>query len=118
MLTFQTSALHIMRLAALITGALAVTVGCNIGSKIGNGISDFGHDLANPELVTVGGPGVQVVKGSYSSPIVDPWDDNGPVIVAFEFKDNVPYLAMRPLNGQGGCDTGVAYSSIVRDKLD
>ena len=118
MLTFQTSALHMLRVTALITAALAVTAGCNIGSKIGNGISNFGHDLANPELVTVGGPGVQVVKGSYSSPIVDPWDDNGPVIVAFEFKDNVPYLAMRPLTGKGGCDTGVAYSSIVRDKLD
>lgn len=87
-------------------------------SKIGNGISDFGTDLANPDLITVGGPGVRVAEGSYASPLVDPWDDAGPVVVAFEFLSDGPHLAMRPLNGGSGCDTGLAYSSIVRDKLD
>ena len=89
-------------------------------SKIVSGISDFGNNLANPDLITVGGPGTRVAKGSYASPLVDPWDDAGPVVVAFEFLSDGPHLAMRPLNANGGsgCDTGLAYSSIVRDKLD
>lgn len=94
------------------------SLACNVGSKIGNGISDFGNHLANPDLITVGGPGVRVAEGNYASPLVDPWDDNGPVVVAFEFLSDGPHLAMRPLNGGAGCDTGLAYSSIVRDKLD
>ncbi len=109
---------HLCSIGFLIIGAFGVTA-CNVGSKIGNGITDFGNNLANPDLITVGGPGVRVAQGHFSSPIVDPWDDNGPVIVAFEFKDDGPHLAMRPLDGGGaGCDTGLAYSSIVRDKLD
>ena len=87
-------------------------------SKIVNGISDFGNNLANPDLITVGGPGSRVAEGSYASPLVDPWDDAGPVVVAFEFLSDGPHLAMRPLKGGSGCDTGLAYSSIVRDKLD
>jgi hypothetical protein len=106
------------RRGALCT-ALAINVlGCNVGSKIGNGIADFGNNLANPDLVTVGGPGVRVTEGHYASPLVDPWDDDGPVIVAFEFQSDGPHLAMRPLKGGAGCNTGLAYSSIVRDKLD
>jgi|GEM_PF-2304836 len=104
-------------------GGLCATVAlnalaCGVGDKIGNGIADFGNNLANPDLITVGGPGVQVAKGHYASPLVDPWDEDGPVIVAFEFQSDGPHLAMRPLQGGAGCNTGIAYSSIVRDKLD
>lgn len=94
------------------------TFACGVGDKIGNGIADFGNNLANPDLVTVGGPGVRVAQGRYASPLVDPWDDDGPVIVAFEFLSDGPHLAIRPLKGRPGCNTGLAYSSIVRDKLD
>jgi hypothetical protein len=117
-LDFNQSSLRFVCTIGLLTiGALNATA-CNIGSKIGNGVADFGSALANPDLITVGGPGVLVARGHFSSPIIDPWDDNGPVIVAFEFEDDGPHLTMRPLNGDPGCNTGIAYSSIVRDKLD
>ena len=95
-------------------GAITILLSsCNIGS----GIADFGNDLANQPTVTVGN-GQRLATGHYSSPLVDPWDDNGPVIIAFEYLDDGPHLAMRPWDGSPGCDTGIAYSSVVRDKLD
>lgn len=108
-----------MRIPYLLTMTVLVVAagGCNLGSKIGNGISDFGNNLADPDLITVGGPGVRVAEGHFASPLVDPWDEN-PVVVAFEFKDDGPHLAMLPLKDGTKCNTGVAYSSIVRDKLD
>jgi hypothetical protein len=113
----QFSLRFICRIGLLTIGAFNA-LACNVGSKIGNGVADFGTSLANPDLITVGGPGTRVAQGHFSSPIVDPWDDDGPVIVAFEFKDDGPHLTMRPLSGNSGCGTGIAYSSIVRDKLD
>lgn len=80
------------------------------------GIADFGNDIANPPTVTIG-DSRRVAQGRFSSPIVDPWDDRGPIIIAFEYLGNDPHLAMRPVNGSPGCDTGIAYSSVVRDKL-
>ena len=70
----------------------------------------------NPRLQS--GQVERVATGHYSSPIVNPWDDRGPIIIAFEYLDDGPHLAMRPVDGSAGCDTGIAYSSIVRDKLD
>ncbi len=91
---------------------LPLITSCSIGS----GIADFGNDVTNQPKITFGASR-QVVKGQYASPIVDPWDDRGPVIIAFEYTDGAPHLAMRPEDGSKGCDTGVAYSSVVRDKL-
>jgi len=85
--------------------------------SIGKGIADFGNDVANQPPVSFG-TSRRVAVGHYSSPLVDPWDDRGPVIIAFEYKDDGPHLAMRPLDGTSGCDTGLAYASVVRDKLD
>jgi hypothetical protein len=98
-------------LLAIVTGLLSTS--CTIS----NGIADFGNDVANQSPVTFG-PSHRVVAGHFSSPIVDPWDDRGPVIIAFEYVDGNPHLAMRPVDGTQGCDTGIAYSSVVRDKLD
>ena len=88
-----------------------------IACDISKGISDFGNNVANPELVSINGPGQRLATGHYNSPLVDPWGENGPVIIAFEFIGQDPHLAMRPMDGSAGCDTGLAYSSIVRDKL-
>ena len=85
--------------------------------SIGKGIADFGNDVANQPPVSFGNAR-RVAVGHYSSPLVDPWDDRGPVIIAFEYKSDGPHLAMRPLDGTSGCDTGLAYASVVRDKLD
>ena len=93
--------------------AVLLLSSCNIG----NGIADFGNNVANPPTVAIGASH-RVAAGRYSSPIVDPWDDRGPVIIAFEYLDDGPHLAMRPVDGSSGCDTGMAHSSIVRDKLD
>jgi hypothetical protein len=84
---------------------------------IGNGIADFGSDMTNPQIVTIG-DSRRVAQGHFSSPIVDPWDDRGPIIIAFEYLGNDPHLAMRPVDGTPGCDTSIAYSSVVRDKLN
>ena len=86
---------------------------CNIA----NGIADFGNHVVNQPPVAIG-DSHRIATGQYSSPIVDPWDDAGPVIIAFEYLDGSPHLAMRPVSGSKGCDTDLAYSSIVRDKLD
>lgn len=94
-------------------GALAPLIS---SCSIGTGIADFGNDVTNQPKITFGASR-QVVKGQFASPIVDPWDDRGPVIIAFEYADGAPHLAMRPEDGSKGCDTGVAYSSVVRDKL-
>lgn len=102
-----------------VAGASCGVVLCLLltGCSIGDGIANFGNNIANPPLVAIGGPGVRIATGHYSSPLVDPWAEEGPAIVAFEYLDDGPHLAMRPLDGTAGCDTGLAYSSVVRDKL-
>ncbi len=99
--------------ALRLVAAGLVLSSCNIGS----GIADFGNNIANQPPIAIGSSHL-VATGHYSSPIVNPWDDRGPIIIAFEYLDDGPHLAMRPVDGSAGCDTGIAYSSIVRDKLD
>ncbi len=95
-------------------GAITILISsCNIGK----GIADFGNNVANQPPVSFGN-GKRVAAGNFTSPLVDPWDDRGPVIIAFEYIGSEPHLAMRPIDGSSGCDTGLAYASVVRDKLD
>jgi len=96
--------------------AWAVLVPLLASCSIGTGIQDFGNDVTNQPRITFGASH-QLVKGQYTSPIVDPWDDRGPVIIAFVYINGAPHLGMRPEDGTTGCDTDVAYSSVVRDKL-
>lgn len=88
--------------------------GCNIGE----GFADFGTDVFEPEPVFVDGPGHRIAKGRFSGMLLDPWGEEGAVIVAFRHEDDGPHLRMQPFAGGKSCDVGRAQRCIVFNKLD
>lgn len=83
---------------------------------ISHGIADFGKNLSSQPHIAFG-ESQRVAAGQYSSPTVDPWDDRGAYVIAFEYIDDEPHLAMRLESGSQGCDTGVAYSRFLQNQL-
>ncbi|HEY5955362.1 MAG TPA: hypothetical protein VIV60_02365, partial [Polyangiaceae bacterium] len=61
-----------------LVGAMAWAVGVN-GCNLGEGYADFGKDIAQPEQVTIDGPGTKIADGQLSGMLVDPWGENGAV---------------------------------------
>jgi hypothetical protein len=94
-------------------GCLAVS-GCNLGE----GFKDFGSDLSDQEMITVDGPGTKISDGQLTGMIVDPWGDDGAVVVGFRYDEDGPKLRMQPFDGRAGCDVGRAYRCIVFNRLE
>jgi hypothetical protein len=97
----------------IVVGGL-VTQACNLGE----GYADFGNDLTSPEESVIDGPGTKIADGRLSGMLVDPWGDDGAVVVGFRYRDGVPHLYMQPFDGSKGCDVGPAYRCIVFNRLD
>ncbi|MGC4067865.1 MAG: hypothetical protein QM784_25075 [Polyangiaceae bacterium] len=97
----------------LVVGGLA-TQACNLGE----GYADFGNDLTSPEETIIDGPGNKISDVRLSGMLVDPWGDDGAVVVGFRYRDGVPHLYMQPFDGSKGCDVGPAYRCIVFNRLD
>lgn len=95
-----------------VTGGLWASA-CNLGE----GYVDFGKDVAQPEMVTIDGPGVKIADGQLSGMLVDPWGENGAVVVGFRYIDGVPNLRMQPFDGSKGCNVGRAFRCIVFNQL-
>jgi hypothetical protein len=87
--------------------------GCNLGE----GFADFGKDIAQPEQVVIDGPGTKIADGQLSGMLVDPWGDEGAVVVGFRYLQDGPYLRMQPFQGGEGCNVGRAYRCIVFNRL-
>jgi len=104
---------HGMRRAIL---ALAGAAG--FGCGIGEGFVDFGQDVFEPDSLTYDAPGRKIADGSFSGMLVDPWGEDGAVIVAFRYLPDGPHLRMQPFDGSRGCDVGIAQRCIVFNKLD
>lgn len=102
-------------LGSLFIGSLggAATSACSLGE----GYADFGRDVAQPEMVTVDGPGIKIADGQLSGMLVDPWGENGAVVVGFRYIDGVPNLRMQPFGGGKGCNVGRAFRCIVFNQL-
>lgn len=96
-----------------IGGSLTVS-SCNLGS----GYADFGNDLAKSDAVVIDGPGLKIADGRLSGMLVDPWGDDGAVVVGFRYEADGPHLYMQPFDGAQGCDVGIAYRVIVFTRLD
>jgi hypothetical protein len=87
--------------------------GCNLGQ----GYVDFGKDVSQPENVVIDSPGKKISDGQISGMLVDPWGDNGAVVVGFRYLDDGPHLRMQPFDGSKGCNVGRAYRCIVFNRL-
>lgn len=103
-----------------VVGAMALGLGgcwavssCNLAQ----GYVDFGKDVTQPELVVIDGPGTKIADGQLSGMLVDPWGDNGAVVVGFRYLEPGPYLRMQPFDGTKGCNVGRAYRCIVFNRL-
>jgi hypothetical protein len=103
----------LLEISVVISGILAL-YGCDLGE----GYADFGDDLANPRQTYIDGPGTKIADGRFSGTLVDPWGDNGAVVVGFRYQDDGPHLMMQPFDGSKGCDAGLAYRCIVFNRLE
>ena len=97
----------------VVLGGLA-TQACNLGA----GYADFGKDLAKPEEAVIDGPGTKIADLRLSGMLVDPWGDDGAVVVGFRYMDDGPHLYLQPFDGSAGCDAGLAYRCIVFNRID
>lgn len=94
-------------------GGCGGAFGCNLGQ----GYADFGKDVTQPEQVVIDGPGTKIADGQMSGMLVDPWGDQGAVVVGFRYMDDGPHLRMQPFDGAKGCNVGRAYRCIVFTRL-
>ncbi len=90
-----------------------LTSACDIGT----GLADFGSDVFEPKHQFIEGPGRRIASGQFSGPLIDPWGENGSVIVAFRHESDGPHLLMQPFDGSQGCELGRGRRCIVYNKL-